>query len=62
MDTNLRKAVGTAWIKGKRKPFFSERMIRRGRFKGWLEVTYFHSSKKPDRKIKIRATDIVVHY
>lgn len=57
-DHKKAKAFGMAWIFGKQKPFYNPRKIRKGKFKGMIEVEYL---AKPDvfRKTRIRPADIV---
>ena len=45
--------VGRAWIKGSWKPIYQMREIRRGRFKGWHEVTYLAGYQRY-RKVKLK--------
>jgi len=52
------KAIAMVWIEHFQRPIFSKREIRRGRKKGWLEVSYLKKANKY-KKIIIHPTDII---
>ncbi len=53
-----RQVKGYAWVKDFRRPIYGAREIKRGKFKGWVEVIYM-ASVNTFYKYKVQPKDII---